>query len=482
MGARFRMITVFEGLDTGDHRHIRVGALTHRELPLTLMGMRVNPEMGGHGLATVAGRIDSLTRVDATGWTDGATAQPWGAVAGGPVWAWVGEGEFGDDEDGQWFEEAVGDGRLRGISADLAEMVAEEEITATDEDGWPTDWLMTVTSGMLAAATICNVPAFRGCNIEILPAAAEAAAEGGDAVVLPIAASSYTSEPLDAGRPWLPGFREVELSPITAAGGPVAPPAAWFADPALAGPTALQVDDDGRVYGHLALWGTEHTARPGVTPPRSATNYALFRTGAVRTDDGRDVAVGQITLGTGHADLRLASAPAAEHYDHTGSAVADVAAGEDAWGIYVAGACRPGLTDEQVRVLRASPLSGDWRAHGRGLELVAALAVNSPGFPVPRAIAASGAQLALVAAGAAPVEAHRQHDDDTARLTDAVTAGVLAALDRREQQQAAAQQAEAERVERARAAAAAMARIHAATHGPAVAAARERIAAALRNR
>ena len=43
-------------------------------------------------------------------------------------------------------------------------------------------------------------------------------------------------------------------------------------------------------------------------------------------------------------------------------------------------ALRPGLSDEQVRTLRASPLSGDWRYIDGQLELVGALAVNLPGF------------------------------------------------------------------------------------------------------
>jgi hypothetical protein len=47
--------------------------------------------------------------------------------------------------------------------------------------------------------------------------------------------------------------------------------AAWFRNPHLDGPTPLTVTDDGRVYGHLALWGTCHTGFDGVCiePPHS---------------------------------------------------------------------------------------------------------------------------------------------------------------------------------------------------------------------
>lgn len=89
------------------------------------------------------------------------------------------------------------------------------------------------------------------------------------------------------------------------------------------------------------------------------------------------------------------------HYDDTRSAVADVTAGEDAYGIWVAGALRPGLAPEQIRAFRASNPSGDWRpVDGNRLELVAVCMVNVPGFPVARSVVASGHVYSLVAAGA----------------------------------------------------------------------------------
>ena len=84
----------------------------------------------------------------------------------------------------------------------------------------------------------------------------------------------------------------------------------------------------------------------------------------------------------------------------TASAFADVHAGEDAYGIWVSGALRPSVTPEQVRAIRASAPSGDWRPIGGSLELVAVCQVNVPGFPIARARVASGAVMALVAAGA----------------------------------------------------------------------------------
>jgi hypothetical protein len=100
--------------------------------------------------------------------------------------------------------------------------------------------------------------------------------------------------------------------------------------------------------------------------------------------------------------LSASAEEAIKHYDDTDSAVADVIAGEDQFGIYVAGALRPDVTPAQIRQFRASSPSGDWRPINGRLELVAVCNVNVPGFPIARAITASGGVPgALVAAGAA---------------------------------------------------------------------------------
>lgn len=187
---------------------------------------------------------------------------------------------------------------------------------------------------------------------------------------------------------------------LVASAAPVTPPKEWFTNPGLTGPQPLRVQPDGRVFGHLATWDTCHLSvgqGACVTAPKSAREYAYFRTGEVLTEEGDFVPVGKITIGTGHADTRLGLVPALAHYDNTGSAVAVVNVGEDAYGIWVAGALCPEASEEQVAALRRSPLSGDWRQMSGNLELVAALAVNTPGFPVTSVN--RGRQVALVAAG-----------------------------------------------------------------------------------
>jgi 2'-5' RNA ligase len=205
------------------------------------------------------------------------------------------------------------------------------------------------------------------------------------------------------------------LHAVAASGGVWQPPTAWFSDPKLSLPTPITVTDDGRIYGHAAQWGSCHIGQEGVcVQPPHEDAHPYYRTGEVKCDDGSRVAVGQITVGTGHAHISLGASPAAEHYDNTGSAVADVAVGNDQHGIWIAGAIRPGADPLKVYELQAAgQVSGDWRRIGGELRLVGLLAVNVPGFPVPKmkARVASGEPQALVAAGRPTVAWGRSHAD-----------------------------------------------------------------------
>lgn len=207
---------------------------------------------------------------------------------------------------------------------------------------------------------------------------------------------------------------------LLAAGGPLAPPRSWFADPHLTGPTKIKVNGDGRVFGHLATWQQCHMGigNACVVAPKSKTNYAFFATGEVRTAEGDLVPAGRITVDTGHASPGLGVIPATAHYDNTGTAVAVVTPGEDQHGIWVAGSLIPGVDEYRVAALRRSPLSGDWRRVGGNLELVAALAVNTAGFPIVN-MTASG-QNCLIAAGiliadGEPVEQTQEDQEARAR-------------------------------------------------------------------
>jgi hypothetical protein len=193
----------------------------------------------------------------------------------------------------------------------------------------------------------------------------------------------------------------------------IKPPHEWFTNPNLPALTPLTITDEGRVYGHGAAWGTCHTgfADACTTPPAEpGGEHVYFRLGEIVTDDGSRVPVGSITLGTGHAAVRnITPSQAAEHYDNTGTVVALVASGEDEHGIWVAGSVRPDTPESRVVELRGATLSGDWRRIGGALRLVAFLAVNRPGFAVPRtaAFVSQKQQLSLVAAGTVSQDVRR---------------------------------------------------------------------------
>lgn len=181
------------------------------------------------------------------------------------------------------------------------------------------------------------------------------------------------------------GIISSDMSAIVASAIPVKPPIEWFEDQKLNEPTGVTVTKDGQVYGYLAIWNQCHIGFPGscVSPPKNGS-YKYFHTGELETDAGDLVEVGHLTFNTGHAGMKDSAKIAAAHYDHTGTVAADVRVGEDQHGIWVAGALRSHLDDEDLRAFRAAPLSGDWRRIAGKLELVGALAVNVPGFPVPR--------------------------------------------------------------------------------------------------
>lgn len=183
-----------------------------------------------------------------------------------------------------------------------------------------------------------------------------------------------------------PSAHTGDAKALLASVAPLAPPAAWFSDPRLDGPTKLTITADGHVFGHLARWKVCHVGigNSCVMAPKSRMNYSLFRQGNVVCDDGSMAPVGKITLGTGHAHEKWGIMPSREHYDNTGWAAAVVNVGEDRHGIWVNGSLTTTMTPEKVAELRAAALSGDWRAVNGNLELIAALAVNNPGFPIYR--------------------------------------------------------------------------------------------------
>lgn len=189
---------------------------------------------------------------------------------------------------------------------------------------------------------------------------------------------------------------------LTASAAPVAPPDEWFEPFDLDGPTGITITADGRVYGHLATWNSCHRnpafQQKGVcVPPPKDPSPEFFHLGQVLTASGQLLPVGNLTVGGGHADTRLGLVAALEHYDDASSAVAVVRAHEDEFGIALFGSVVPEATPAQIAAARRAPLSGDWRKERGKFRLIAAHAVNTPGYPVPRE---QGTLVASVSPGA----------------------------------------------------------------------------------
>jgi hypothetical protein len=382
-GSKFIIpLVIPEAMESGDGRIFEKGAIEIRDLPLPLLWQIKTGQ--GHDGSVVVGQITHMER------TDQGIGNAYGV--------------FDDGEFGKEAERLVRHGFIRGVSADMDKFEAEEpeipELADGEEDSKKMgSGRINITNARVMAVTIVPKPAFQECFIQLIDK--EDKTQEGD-VAVPDGIYVEGVNPLDASA--------LVACGMVADAIPMAPPVEWFNDQKLSKATPLTVTDEGQVFGHIAAWHVDHIGMAfGTRPPRSRSKYAYFHTGLLRTAEGDDIPVGQLTLAGGHAGLEASADEAVRHYDDTASAFADVHAGEDAYGIWVAGALRPGTTPEQIRAARASAPSGDWRPIKGHLELVAVCQVNVPGFPIARARVASGQVLALVAAGA-NVLAQLKHD------------------------------------------------------------------------
>jgi hypothetical protein len=405
VGSKFIIpLVIPEDTDSGDGRKFKKNAITFRDLPLPLMWQIKTGD--GHSGSVVVGRIDYMER------TERGIGNAYGF--------------FDTSAYAREVERLIKNGFVKGVSADMDKFEATEE-----EEGEEAEIneaksskktmgkeRITINKARVMGITIVPKPAFQECMIFL--DSEQQTTNPQEETVLEDGIYVDDVDELDAS--------SLVACAFVAGAIPVTPPADWFENPKLSGPTPLTIDDDGRVYGHIAAWQTNHIGLPfGTKPPRSRTNYSYFHTGVIKTDAGISVPVGQLTLAGGHASLEASAQEAVKHYDDTASAFADVHAGEDQYGIWVSGGLRPGTTPEQIRAARASAPSGDWRPIRGSLELVAVCQVNVPGFPIARARVASGSVMALVAAGASTL-AKMKSDPVTelnARLLRLETASLL---------------------------------------------------------
>lgn len=482
-----------EGMETADGRFIEPGALQVRTPPLSVFAQTVNTGQGGHSGAEISGNLTEAWKIPGPEFVSRQTGEP--LPEGTFVWQGRGEVDtntnggklfwkkylrgnsvdlsevdayddvtFEDEAEHHRvvvtkgfinattlcaipaFPDAYGEieGEEGGYSAAMAarELELDEKYPKTIE-GLQAFLRDRGIQPVVASVSIPELgdacsPCLAGDELGTLPPALRKKAEEKKAT-----AKGEGDDEEDGDDDGKPDFLKKKIKAKTAAGDPELPPIEYFTDPGFTEPTPLTIDGD-RIFGHIATWGTCHIgiSKRCTPPPRSPSDYAYFNVGARRVQDGdqvRTVGVGHLTLGpdrpvpgAGHAPLSASMADTVAHYDNTGTCAATVAAGEDRYGIWINGLIEPELSERDRERLAAAPPSGDWRAKDGALELCAILAVNVPGYPVPRARVASAAPdvpLALVAAGATkPASAFGPGGLDLDNLADRVSAKILNAL------------------------------------------------------
>lgn len=429
MTRRFSGVIAIEGVQTGDGRIMADGSLTWAALPIPLAWLMEEQHGNGGAGGVQIGVLDSISRNDAgeilgSGMIDDqipegaevvrrmeAGTAPFGSEWGISIDAddyeveLIAPNGLQDDEEVEILVASARQPAERAVyRIGYLRLLPLLPLLAAAGDGDEGGELLMEASAdevieravrlRIRGATLVSIPAFDAARIslasdDLMP---EDEPTGDEPVVvedepMAVAASVFAQGLIVAGNG----------EPILAAGFPIAPPVAWFDDPQLDDPTPLTVDENGRVYGHIATFDRCYVGMPGcTTAPKSNRDYDLFLTGAMRCVEGCEVRVGTITANVGHAPKSMSLDASVEHYADTRLAAAYVAVGEDRFGIWVAGTVRPDLSPSQLVNLRASKPSGDWRPFQGQHELIAVLMVNVPGFPVTRPIAASAIPQAVL--------------------------------------------------------------------------------------
>jgi hypothetical protein len=220
-------LVIPENVETGDGRIFKKESITIRELPLPLLWQIKTGQ--GHDGSVVVGQITYMERT-----TEGI----------GNAYGVFDTGAYGREA-----ERLVRHGFIRGVSADMDKFETDDEITEDEngqksEDSNPSK--INIKSARVMAVTIVPKPAFQECFIQIVGGAEESHQKE---AMTPDGIYVDEIDPL--------GASALVACGIVAGAIPLTPPASWFENPKLQGPTPLTLDDDGRVYGHIAAWHVE---------------------------------------------------------------------------------------------------------------------------------------------------------------------------------------------------------------------------------
>lgn len=370
----------FEGLPSSDGRVLMSGQITNRDLPLSLMFQYVTAE--GHMGAEACGKITQIWREERPDLGVGVVAV-------------MGSGEFSNDLMGPTAASSVEDQIVRHVSVDVAahskvllnaQTLQEVPMDEVEMEAVMNGEYYVGIGGEIMGATIVPFSAFADAQLrtvsnDVMLASAWVEQGEGDEMSRHLVFTTANAS-----------WKIVPISLTAAAAGiaPLAPPRDWFFTPEADGKFPLTVMDDGRIVGHLATWDQCHHGfmNECVLAKGSRADYKYFHVGSLKTAEGDYVDVGRIVVGEsksdGHASVEYSTAEATSHYDKTALVGAFVRATDGKYGIWLSGVVRSDCPAERVRDMLANPPSGDWRRENGWLELIAALSVPVPGFPVPR--------------------------------------------------------------------------------------------------
>lgn len=380
---------------TGDKRRFAVGGISARDRPLPLLWQKQTGE--GHSAAVVVGRILDIDIDDERVY---------------------GVGDWLDTPEAFEAQELVKAGILHP-SVDLDSIDFQLRLEGTDTEFSPEAHCtadvcqkheFVVTQGRVSAATLVAIPAFAEAKLELYDGPDE---EGlfaeFDAMALEVDDDESCGCGMTAAaiRGYIvPSVGDALVAAAVDPADEFRPPRAWFDNPQLAGnDPGWYYTADGQVFGRIGGEGVCHLGAPDCkTIPHSETGYAYFHQSWTYTAEGERIRVGKLIYGGKHATLTMGMRRAYQHYDDTSRAFAIGRVYEDEFGPKFAGALLPGVDPTMLAHALASPLSGDWREVGGNLEMIAALAINVPGFPVVGRTDADSRMLALVASAGLPAE------------------------------------------------------------------------------
>lgn len=360
-------ILIVEGIETGDGRFFETNSLSWDDGPWPL---KFDLAESDH-TAPVIGSIERI-------WRDGSNIRGAGSI----------DIESDNDEVRRWASRAVEllEAGAVGVSIEADSQELEVRVDKAIYDAWAeemeawmegnvpdepeekdgrvvverwrfNDWLEVTTAARIRAAAIVDVPAFAEAELV--------------AAVIALAASSA---PNAFANPkfGLTGDADDRLVWQT----PQRPeePGGWGCP--------LTITEDGQIYGHATLHSRCHGAyQECLTAQALGASLSQWLVGDAT---GTGLPTGPIILNTTHGVTADGRPKGHDHLANTGSAVADVAAGVDHHGVWVAGRVRPGISDREMAALRGSALSLEWHRIGARLQVVGCLAVNSPGYLIQR--------------------------------------------------------------------------------------------------